>query len=140
MEEQKITVMATVNAPVDKVWGYYNDPEHVMKWNHASDDWHSPRAENDLRVGGRFNYRMESKDGKEGFDFGGTYTEVVPNSVVAYKMDDGREARVTFALSGENTTVTVTFDPENQNTLELQQQGWQAILDNFKSYSETIED
>lgn len=140
MEEHKITVMATVNAPVDKVWGYYNDPEHVMKWNHASDDWHSPRAENDLRVGGRFNYRMESKDGKEGFDFGGTYTEVVPNSVVAYKMDDGREARVTFALSGENTTVTVTFDPENQNTLELQQQGWQAILDNFKSYSETIED
>ena len=140
MEEQKITVMATVNAPVDKVWEYYNDPEHVMKWNHASDDWHSPRAENDLRIGGRFNYRMESKDGKEGFDFGGTYTEVAPNSVVAYKMDDGREARVVFEQAGEGTKVTVTFDPENQNTLELQQQGWQAILDNFKSYSETLED
>lgn len=137
MDKQKITVTTKIKAPVERAWDYYNNPEHVTEWNHASDDWHCPRAENDLRVGGTFNYRMEAKDGSEGFDFGGTYTEVEENKTVAYKMGDGREVRATFEPADDGTKITVVFDAESQNTLELQQQGWQAILDNFKTYAET---
>jgi uncharacterized protein YndB with AHSA1/START domain len=134
--ENKITVEATINALVDKVWEMFNEPEHVMKWNHASDDWHSPRAENDLRAGGSFNYRMESKDGSQGFDFGGEYTEVEPNRKIAYVMADGRKAEVSFEDMGGSTHVTTSFDPEKENLPEFQRAGWQAILDNFKKYAE----
>lgn len=137
MDTQPITVSTTIDAPVEKVWEYYVRPEHITKWNHASDDWHSPRAENDLRVGGTFNYRMESVDGSEGFDFGGTYTEVVPNSALAYIMGDNRKVAVTFEDNGEGTVVTTVFDPEKENSPEFQKQGWQAILENFKKYVET---
>lgn len=107
-----------------------------MHWNHASDDWHSPRAQNDLRPGGVFNYRMESKDGSEGFDFTGTYSEVVPLEKMAYTMPDGRSVTVLFTSDGSLTTVATTFDPETENSPDMQRAGWQAILDNFKKYTE----
>jgi uncharacterized protein YndB with AHSA1/START domain len=131
-----ITVAAHIDASPADVWRLYTDPEAIMKWNAASPDWHTPRAENDLRVGGRFTFRMEAKDRSEGFDFGGTYTEVVPQSVLAYTMDDGRAAQVRFAPEGEGTSVTVSFDPESVNPPEMQHSGWQAILDNFKAFVE----
>lgn len=134
--DDKITVAVTVNAPAEKAWECYNSPEHITQWNHASDDWHSPSAENDLRVGGTFNYRMEAKDGSEGFNFTGTYTEIEPNRLVGYKLDDGREVRTTFEQAGDTTIVTTMFDPENENPREMQAGGWQAILDNFKAYVE----
>jgi uncharacterized protein YndB with AHSA1/START domain len=139
MEKQTtmITVETTVKAPVEKVWKYWAGSEHITKWNNASDDWHSPRSENDLRVGGKFLTRMEAKDGSFGFDFGGVYTEVENNRVIAYTMGDGRKVKVTFTAAGNETKVTETFEAENQNPVEMQKGGWQAILDNFKKYTET---
>ena len=135
-EKTKITVEATVNAPVEKVWRMWNEPHHIIKWNNASDDWHSPRSENDLKVNGKFNTRMESKDGKHGFDFTGTYTRVEPNKLIEYVMDDGRKVSIQFEENGGKTNVTETFEAESTNSIELQKNGWQAILNNFKSYVE----
>lgn len=132
-----ITVNARINAPIDKVWSFFNGPEHIVGWNNASDDWHTPRAENDLRVGGRFLSRMEARDGSVGFDFSGTYTRVEPLSDISYTLDDDRLVKVSFVAEGTETVVTTTFDAEQTNSTELQQTGWQAILDNFKKYSET---
>lgn len=132
----QITVSTMINKPVDQVWTYYTEPAHITQWNAASDDWHSPRAENDLRVGGRFNSRMEARDGSEGFDFEGTYNEVKPNEKFAYTMDDGRKCEVVFAKDGNATELTVTFDAETENPVDFQRQGWQSILDNFKKYAE----
>lgn len=134
----KITVTATINAPVAKVWEYWNAPEHIVKWNAASDDWHSPRSANDLRPGGKFETRMEAKDGSFGFDFGGVYDEVEEHELIAYTMGDGRTVRVIFSASGNTTTVTETFDAEDTHSIEMQQGGWQAILDNFKKYTEAL--
>jgi uncharacterized protein YndB with AHSA1/START domain len=136
METTKITVQSTIQADTQKVWDFYTQPEHIIGWNFASDDWHCPRATNDLRVGGKFSARMEAKDGSYGFDFNTQYDEVEVHEKIAYTMEDGRKAAITF--SGENgaTLVTVTFDAENQNDLEMQRSGWQAILDNFKKYVE----
>ena len=131
-----ISIQTSIHAPLAKVWERYTQPEFVMQWNHASDDWTCPKAENDLRVGGKFNYRMEAKDGSVGFDFTGTYTEVAPQSAIAYVMDDGRKAEVRFSEKGEETEVNVAFDPENENPIEMQRQGWQAILDHFKNCAE----
>lgn len=132
----KITVEATVNAPVEKVWNYWNTPEHITQWNNASDDWHTPRSENDLRVGGKFNARMEAKDGSFGFDFGGVYDDVREHKHIAYTLGDERKVTVTFAANGNQTKVTETFEAESQNPVEMQRGGWQAILDNFKTYTE----
>jgi len=131
-----ITIETTVRAPVEKTWRYFTEPAHITKWNAASDDWHSPRATNDLRVGGQFTCRMEAKDGSMGFDFAGTYDEVVPHKRIAYQMTDGRKVVVTFAQQGDRTKVTETFDPESQNPVDMQRDGWQSILDNFKKYAE----
>ena len=131
-----ITVENTINAPVEKVWAYWSAPEHITKWNNASEDWHSPRAENDLRTGGKFSTRMEAKDGSMGFDFGGTYDEVKTNEVIAYTMSDGRKVVVNFTKVGDQTKVIETFDAEETNPIEMQRGGWQAILDNFKKYVE----
>lgn len=131
-----ITVISIVDAPVDKAWKTWTTPESITQWNHASDDWHCPRAENDLREGGRFTYRMEAKDGSMGFDFSGTYTKIIPNEVIAYKMDDGRIAQVLFSETDGATILAETFEAENQNPIDLQQQGWQAILENFKRLAE----
>jgi len=131
-----ITVEVTVNAPIAKVWDYWNQPEHITKWCQASPDWHAPYAENDPRTGGKFKTTMAAKDGSFSFDFGGTYTEVADHSLIAYDMEDGRQVKVTFEDLGDSTKVTETFDPENQNPVEMQRGGWQAILDNFKKYTE----
>ena len=135
-EKTMITVEAKINLPVEKVWKFWTSPEHIIRWNNASDDWHSPKAENDLRAGGKFNIRMEAKDGSTGFDFEGTYDEVKINEFISYKMIDGRKVEIIFATNGSETKVTETFDAEEINSIELQRNGWQAILNNFKKYSE----
>ncbi|MBS1582537.1 MAG: SRPBCC family protein [Bacteroidetes bacterium] len=132
----RITVSAHVAKPVASVWNAYTEPRHITQWNAASDDWHCPSAENDLRVGGRFSSRMEARDGSFGFDFGGTYTAVAPLQQLAYTMDDGRTCEVRFTADSEGTRVTTTFDAEGENPAEMQRQGWQAILDRFKAYAE----
>ena len=132
----RVTVSAEVVKPLEHVWTCYTEPQHITQWNAASDDWHCPRAENDLRVGGHFSSRMEARDGSFGFDFGGTYTEVKPNELIAYTMDDGRTCEVRFAKDGGGTQVTVSFDAETENPVEMQRGGWQAILDRFKAYTE----
>lgn len=134
-----ITVSAIIDAPVQKVWEYWTDPKHIIHWNFASDDWHSPRAENDLRVGGKFLSRMEARDGSLGFDFEGKYLEVEPQKLIEYILEDDRRIRIRFDSDGVKTIVTEVFDAEHENTVELQQSGWQAILDNFKKYAETSE-
>jgi uncharacterized protein YndB with AHSA1/START domain len=128
----KITVRANIAAPINQVWTAYTSPKYIVKWNFASSDWQSPSAKNELEPGGSFSYRMEAKDGSMGFDFEGVFQEVKPNELLSYVMGDGREAVVSFEDLGKLTRVTVTFDAEQMNTEELQQQGWQAILDNFK--------
>ena len=134
---EAITIKTEVNAVLDKVWDYYNNPEHVQQWNAAHESWHCPKAENDLREGGRFSYRMEARDGSFGFDFGGVYTSVQPGKSFTYTMDDERKVSVSFVPEGDSTTgIVVVFDPESQNPVEMQEQGWQAILDNFKNYAE----
>ena len=131
-----ITIETTVNAPVEKVWKTWTSPEHIINWNNASDDWCTPRATNDLRVGGKFISRMESRDGKMGFDFEGIYDEVKTNEKIEYTILDGRKVQINFAKMGNQTKVTETFEAENENPIEMQCGGWQAILDNFKKYTE----
>lgn len=133
---QKVTIQATVNASVEKVWEFWNNPSHVTKWNAASEDWHSPSASNDLRVGGEFSYRMEAKDGSFGFDFGGVYDEVTEHKSIAYTMGDDRKVSITFTTQGNQTHINEVFDAESENPVEMQQAGWQAILNSFKNYAE----
>lgn len=137
MNATKITVQADINAEPKKVWEYYTRPEHITKWNFASDDWHCPSATNDLRVGGTYSSRMEAKDKSFGFDFKVIYDKIVEQKSIAYTMEDGRKATVDFTGQGNTTHVAVTFDAETENSEELQQQGWQAILNNFKKYVES---
>ena len=132
-----ITVNNTINAPVKKVWEYWTKPEHITQWNNASDDWHTPRAESDLRAGGKFIARMEAKDGSMGFDFGGVYDAVKENEYIEYTMDDGRKVIVRFTSKGDQTDVVESFDAEETNSIEMQRDGWQAILNNFKRYAES---
>ncbi len=135
--QNPITVEVSVKAPLEKVWELWTQPEHITQWNAASDDWHTPRAENDLRTGGKFSSRMEAKDGSFGFDFGGTYDEVKEHELIAYTMGDGRQVRVTFVPLGNVTLVKEDFEAESENSREMQQSGWQSILDNFKKYVES---
>ena len=137
-EKTVITVKTDIHAPVKKVWEYWTLPEHITKWNNASDDWHTPWAKNDLRTGGRFTARMEARDGSMGFDFGGKYDVVRTNECLQYTIDDGRKVEVTFTSNGDATSVIEKFEAEETHPLEMQKGGWQAILDNFKKYTETI--
>lgn len=132
----KITINATVNAGVKKAWEYYTGPEHITRWNFADPSWQCPSASNDLRVGGKYLARMEAKDGSFGFDFEATYDEIIEGEKFTYTMPNGRQASVEFKQNGAQTDVTVTFDPENQNPIEMQKNGWQAILNSFKNYTE----
>lgn len=134
---EKITVETIVKAPLEKVWRAWTEPEQITKWCQASSDWHAPRAENDLRVGGKFLTRMEAKDGSAGFDFTGTYTAAEPMKHIAYAMEDGRQVEIIFAESPDGVHITETFDPEHENPLEMQRAGWQAILENFRGYVES---
>ncbi|GKU24140.1 SRPBCC family protein [Clostridium folliculivorans] len=132
-----INIMTTVNAPVEKVWKCWTEPEHIKKWNSASEDWHTTVAENDLRVGGKFLSRMEAKDGSFGFDFGGIYDEVKLQEVLAYTLGDERKVQITFIDQGDKTEINETFEAEDTNSIEMQKSGWQSILDNFKRYTES---
>lgn len=131
-----ITVESVVKAPVEKVWKYWSAPEHITKWCSPSDDWHTPSAENDLRTGGKFSSRMEAKDGSFGFDFGGVYDDVKENELIEYTIGDGRKVSIWFTANGKETKVVETFEAESINPIEMQRGGWQAILDNFKKYTE----
>lgn len=131
-----ITVETLVKAPIEKVWSNWTEPKHITKWNQASDDWHSPHAENDLRTGGKFKTTMAAKDGSMSFDFEGVYTNVQLHKVIEYTLLDGRKVKITFSGTGKETNVTETFEAEDENSVELQRGGWQAILDNFKKYTE----
>lgn len=131
-----ITVEADVRAPVQTVWDCWTQPEHITQWNHASDDWHSPHATVDLREGGNMVARMEAKDGSAGFDFGTTFTKVVPHAQLDSVMDDGRTISVLFSEKDGVTRVTETFMAEGSNPVEMQRAGWQSILDNFARYAE----
>src|SRR3989344_2137290 len=133
-----ITVKTVINAPITKVWECWNKPEHITGWAFASNDWEAPAAENDLREGGRFKTVMAAKDKSSSFDFTGTYTAVKDNELVEYDMDDGRHVKVEFVETPEGVKVTEIFDPENENSLEMQRSGRQAILDNFKKYVESL--
>ena len=136
MSSERITVRTNVNAPIEKVWRLWSSPEHITRWAAASDDWHTTKADNDLRAGGKYTSRMEAKDGSMGFDFGGTYDDVRENEHIGYTLDDGRKVTIDFTADGDKTGIVQTFDPEPQNPCEMQQGGWQAILDNFKKYAE----
>jgi uncharacterized protein YndB with AHSA1/START domain len=131
-----ITIETTIKAPVAKVWQYWTSPQHIVNWNSASDDWHTPKAENDLRVGGKFASRMEAKDGSQGFDFSGIYNAVQTNQHIEYTMGDGRKVKVVFTSNGDETKVVEDFEAESTYPVEMQREGWQAILHNFKKYVE----
>jgi len=133
----KVKIDITILAPVEKVWDYFNDPKHITKWNFAHESWFCPSSENDLKPGGKFNNQMEAKDGSFGFDFIGTYDEVITNERIKYHIEDGREVEVIFEkIDGNTTKVTEIFDPEKQNSVEMQREGWYAILNNFHKYVE----
>lgn len=136
MVQTKITVEATISADKKKVWDFWTKPEHITKWNFASDDWQCPKAENDLRVGGTYRARMEAKDGSFGFDFGAIYDEVIVQKKLTYTMGDGRQATTNFENLDGKTKISTTFDAESQNPVEMQKAGWQAVMNNFKKYVE----
>lgn len=135
-EKRIILVKAMIDAPIEKVWNDWTAPESIVKWNQASDDWHTTRAENDLRVGGKFSVRMEAKDGSMGFDFEGIYTKVIFNQLIEYTIGDGREVKIVFSAVDHQTEIEESFEAENTHPMDAQQNGWQAILDNFKEFTE----
>jgi uncharacterized protein YndB with AHSA1/START domain len=136
IEKTRITVEATINAPIEKVWKNWKEPEQITQWCAASDDWHAPYSENDLRVDGKFKTTMAAKDGSFRFDFEGAYTTVQENKALEYTMSDGRKVQITFSSQDGETKVVETFEAENTNPVEMQRGGWQAILDTFKKYTE----
>ncbi|MCA9374393.1 SRPBCC domain-containing protein [Candidatus Peregrinibacteria bacterium] len=132
-----ITVQTTIKAPIEKVWECWNKPEHISNWAFAADEWEADAKENDLRVGGRFSTIMAAKDGSASFEFGGEYTLIKEYQQIEYIMDDGRKVQITFKPSSDSVEIIESFDPETQNEPEFQKQGWQAILNNFKKYTES---
>lgn len=135
-----LKVETIVHSPVESVWKYWTEPKHIKEWSKASDDWHTPHAENDLRVGGKFVSRMEAKDGSFGFDFGGVYDEVSVNESISYTLGDGRKVSIAFIPQDNDTKIVESFEAEETNAIEMQQGGWQAILDNFKKYAESAKE
>jgi uncharacterized protein YndB with AHSA1/START domain len=136
-EKTIIMVQAIINAPIEAVWKYWTTPEDIVEWNTASEDWHTTRAENNLRAGGNFIYRMEAKDGSAGFDFAGVYDKVIINEQIDYTLGDGRKVIVKFSPAAGKVRVVESFEAENTYPVEMQRSGWQAILDNFNKYTKT---
>ncbi len=134
--KEKIVVDVSINKSNEKVWELWTSPEHIINWYFASDDWHAPRAENDLKIGGKFSISMEAKDGSMGFDFSGTYTKLNKNKLLVYQLDDGRDVRIEFKGDDGKTTIRQIFEAEETHTIDQQKSGWQAILINFKKYAE----
>ncbi len=137
-KQKAITIEAIVNADLDKAWEFFTEPRHIINWCMASDDWHAPYAENDLKTGGKFKTRMEAKNGSFGFDFEGIYSNVKKPETIEYDLEDGRHIIIKFTELGNGIKIEETFDPETENTLEKQRDGWQAILDNYKKYLESV--
>ncbi|WP_395044028.1 SRPBCC domain-containing protein [Flavobacterium sp.] len=131
-----ITVETTINASIEKVWDYWTNTNHIVNWNNASDDWYCPKASNNLIVGGKFNFQMASKDGKISFDFEGEYSKIEKFLIIEYSIIDGRKVNINFKKEKNNIIITQSFEAENENSEELQRNGWQNILDNFKKYTE----
>ena len=131
-----ILIETTILAPVEVVWQFFTDPEHVVNWNNASPDWHTPEAKNDLVVGGKFSYTMSAKDGSFSFDFWGIYDVIIENQLLKYTLGDGRKVSIEFSSVADDTNIVETFEAESENPIDLQKAGWQAILDNFKKYVE----
>lgn len=131
-----IKISTTVNAPIEKVWKFWTEPDHIKQWNSASPDWHTPHAENDLRKNGVFNFRMEAKDKSFGFDFSGKYDKIIDFREIVYTLGDQRKVEIIFLEKGEKTQINETFEAESENSIDMQRQGWQTILDNFKQYTE----
>jgi uncharacterized protein YndB with AHSA1/START domain len=131
---KSITVRTAIEATVEQVWHFFTQPEHITKWNFASDDWHCPAAKNNLQVGGTFNYTMASKDEPVAFDFEGTYEAIETHKKIVYKIADGRKVLVKFDVLDDKVILTEIFEPENVHSIALQRDGWQAILDNFKKH------
>ena len=138
MNKEQITIDAVIAAPAETVWQFWTAPDHIIHWNFASDDWCCPSAANDLKVGGRYKARMEAKDGSFGFDFEAVYDKVSAPETLVYTLEDGRKVTTHFEAQGDSTKVTTTFDAESENPIEMQRNGWQAILNNFKAYVEDI--
>lgn len=136
MTAKNITVKTTVDLPLQKTWELWTRPEHITQWNFAADTWHCPAAENDLKPGGKFSWRMEAKDGSMGFDYSGKYEEVIPHKQITGTLDDGRKVSVNFSEQDGKTWLTETFEVESTHSLEQQKAGWQAILENFRMYAE----
>ena len=136
MANPQIKIEANISAPLKKVWSYWTSPDHITKWNFADPSWCCPSASNDLKVGGKYTARMEAKDGSFGFDFEGIYDEVSVQRRLIYTMSDGRKVNTQFESNGDMTKITTVFDAEAENSLEMQKSGWQAILNNFKNYTE----
>jgi len=130
-----ITVKTTIPLSLKEVWDFWTSPEHIEKWNFASEDWHCPKAVNDLRPDGKFSYTMAAKDGSVAFDFTGKYTSILPFSAISYQIEDGRKVTVEFEFKEGSTHITERFEPETIHSHELQQQGWQSILDEFGRYA-----
>jgi len=135
---EAITIETTIHAPIDKVWKCWTEPAHIMQWNNASDDWHTPYAENDPRTGGKFKSTMAARDGSMSFDFEGVYSNVQPQKLIEYGLADGRKVKIEFQSNKDGVKVIESFDPETENSIELQRGGWQAILDNFKKHVESL--
>ena len=135
-EKNAITVETVIKAPIEKVWKLWTGPEHITQWYQASDDWHAPYAENDLRLDGKFKTTMAAKDGSFSFDFEGVYTNIRQHKQIEYTLLDDRKVSINFSGDGKNTKVVETFEAENTNPLEVQKRGWQAILDNFRKFVE----
>ncbi|WP_298223230.1 SRPBCC family protein [Flavobacterium sp.] len=136
-EKNYITVMTSVHADIEKVWNYWIDPKHIVQWNHASDDWHTPKATNHVKVGAHFTYTMAAKDGSASFDFEGTYIDVKLHEKISYAIVGGRKVFILFAPIDGQIRIVETFEAENQNPLKMQKTGWQSILDNFKKHVES---
>ena len=136
MNNEFLEVSVEIESNMNRVWEYWTEPEHIKNWNTASEEWHTPKVENDLKKGGKFVFRMEAKDGSHGFDFGGKYEEIKKNELISYKLDDDRKVNVSFAEENGKILVVEKFEPENENSEEMQRNGWQAILTNFKKYVE----
>ena len=131
-----ITVKTTVTASPEKVWDFWTNPEHITKWNNASDDWHCPKATNDLKIDGKFNFTMAAKDNSMSFDFEGIYTNIIEFKLIEYTIIDGRKVKISFEETQNGIEISESFEPENMNPEELQRQGWQSIIDNFKKHAE----
>lgn len=134
-EKAILKAEANIDLPVEKVWELWTEPKHIVNWNNASDDWFTRWAENDLRTGGSFSSRMEARDGSMGFEFQGEYTNVIQYQVIESVLGDGRKVKIEFWPDGNQTRILESFEAEDTHSLEMQQQGWQAIMDNFKRYA-----